>query len=67
MLRAETELVRAEQSVFESEQNVAVQRRIVQRLVKQRLSIAIAEHELRRMEEALRIRREHLERLQNSR
>ena len=66
MDHAELALEKAERSVRECEQNVAVQRLIVRRLAERRLSIAVAKQELRQMEEALRIRREHLERLQNS-
>jgi hypothetical protein len=67
MQQTETELKRAEAKAYESERNVAVQRLIVQRLAKHRLSTAMAKLERRQMEEALRIHREHLERLQNTR
>ena len=66
MINPEMAIDEAERSVRECEQNVAVQRLIVRRLAERRLSIAVAKQELRQMEEALRIRREHLERLQNS-
>ena len=66
MIHPEMTLDEAERSVREIERNVAVQRRIVQRFAERGLSVAAAKQELRQMEEALRMHREHLERLQNS-